>query len=384
MKTPYIYFLLGLSLLVLSCNSNESNSEEKETEVDDDQIILTTTQFENGGFELGTIDTIEFSDRFRITGMIDVPPENRASISSFFEGYVSKTHLLIGDTVKKGDLLVTLENPEFIQLQQRYLQDVTQLEYLEAEFNRKKNLFKDQVISEKVFQKAKSDYRGVKASVAGLEETLKLMNVPLNKVKSGNFNSEIHIYAPLSGKISKLSISQGLFVSKSTMMMEILDTDHIHLELDVFEKDILKIKKGQSLSFRLPEQTDEEFMAEVKLVGAEIGSNRTVKVHAHPDDEDQNFAVGMYVEAFVDHDPKKLMALPETAFVEKNDKSYVLNLVDQTEERYIFDMLQVETSAPQNGFKPILNTKTITSKHSFLTKGAFDVVESEGGGGHSH
>lgn len=384
MKTPNIYFLLGLSLLVLSCNSNESNSEEKETEVDDDQIILTTTQFENGGFELGTIDTIEFSDRFRITGMIDVPPENRASISSFFEGYVSKTHLLIGDTVKKGDLLVTLENPEFIQLQQRYLQDVTQLEYLEAEFNRKKNLFKDQVISEKVFQKAKSDYRGVKASVAGLEKTLKLMNVPLNKVKNGNFNSEIHIYAPLSGKISKLSISQGLFVSKSTMMMEILDTDHIHLELDVFEKDILKIKKGQSLSFRLPEQTDEEFMAQVKLIGAEIGSNRTVKVHAHPDDEDQNFAVGMYVEAFVDHDPKKLMALPETAFVEKNDKSYVLNLVDQTEERYIFDMLQVETSTPQNGFKPILNTKTITSKHSFLTKGAFDIVESEGGAGHSH
>jgi cobalt-zinc-cadmium efflux system membrane fusion protein len=384
MKTPYIYFLLSLSLFVLSCNSNESNSEEKEeTEVNENQIILTKTQFENGDFELGTVDTIEFSNRFRVTGMIDVPPENRASVSSFFEGYVSKTTLLIGDRVKKGDLLVTLENPEFIKLQQTYLENLSQLEYLESEFNRKKNLLEDLVISEKVFQKAKSDYLTTKASVSGLEKTLQLMNVPLDKVRKGNLNSEIHIYAPLSGKISKLNISQGTFVNKSMRMMEILDTDHIHLELDVFEKDIMKVKEEQPLTFKLPEQTDEEFMAHVKLVGAEISSNRTVKVHAHPDDDNQNFAVGMYVEAFFNDNPRKHLALPQTAFVEKNNKQYVLKLIEDANGDYTFEPVLVKTSDPQNGFQPILNEDEIATDDQFLIKGGFDIFDGASGG-HDH
>lgn len=384
MKTPYIYFILSLSLLVLSCNSTESNSEEKEESHDNDEhIILTKTQFENGNFALGNADTIEFSNRFRVTGMIDVPPENRASINWFFEGYVSKTTLLIGNKVEKGDLLVTLENPEFIKLQQTYLENLSQLDYLKSEFERKKNLLEDLVISEKVFQKAKSDYYTTKASVSGLEKTLQLMNVSLDKVRNGNFNSEIHIYAPLSGKISKLNISQGTFVNKSMMMMEILDTDHVHLELDIFEKDIMKIKEEQPLTFKLPEQTDQEFIAHVKLVGAEISSNRTVKVHAHPDDDNQNFAVGMYVEAFFNDNPQKHLALPQTAFVEKNNKQYVLKLIEETNGEYTFESVLMKTSDPQNGSQPLLNEKEITPDEKFLIKGAFDIFGGASGG-HDH
>lgn len=384
MKTTYIYLLFILSLTLISCNTSETNSEEKSNpDIHDNQIVLTKAQFEQGNFALGKLDSVKFSKRFRVTGMIDVPPENRAAVSTFFEGYVSKTTLLIGDKVNKGDLLVTLENPEFINLQQSYTEKFSELEFLEAEFIRKSNLFDDQVISEKVFQKAKSDYRAMKGSVAGLEKTLEMMNVSIEEVKQGNYTSTLNIYAPISGKISKLNISQGMFVNKSTMIMEILDTDHIHLELDVFEKDIMKINQEQPLTFSLPEQNNKAFKAHVKLIGAEVNSNRTVKVHAHPDRDDESFAVGMFVEAYFDHQSKTEMGLPSTAFVEQNEDYYILKLVEETGEKLVFEQIAIETNDPQEGFRPVLNTENVSLQDTFLTKGAFDIIQGDGGG-HDH
>jgi cobalt-zinc-cadmium efflux system membrane fusion protein len=208
------------------------------------------------------------------------------------------------------------------------------------------------------------------------------MNVNINQVMKGNFSETISIYAPISGKVSKLNISQGTFVEQNTMIMELLDTDHIHLELNVFEKDIMKIKVGDTLDFKVPELDNQTFKAYVKLIGAEIGQNRSVRVHAHPVDEEQSFAVGVFVEAEFKTDAQQHLSLPQTAFAQKEDHWVILKLTKQTDSTYIFDRIRVKDSKEQNGRRAILPENKVSTGDRFLTNGVFDLISSSGG--HDH
>jgi cobalt-zinc-cadmium efflux system membrane fusion protein len=370
-------------LLFLSCNNSTPTSVEEEHSEDEDLIEMTSEQFKTALLKLGNLKQNRFSEQFQVTGMIDVPPENRATVSSYFDGYISETRLLIGDEVQKGDLLVTLKNPDFIKFQQNYAKAISNMEFVRSEFERKENLYNDKIIAQKVFQSSKNDFLQAKAQLKATVEHIKLMNLDPKQIAETNFTSEINIYAPISGKISKLNVAQGKFLAKSEMIMEILDVDHIHLELDVFEKDILKIHKGDTLSFKIPEISDQIFSANVKLIGAEVNENRSVRVHAHPKNENVNFSVGMFVNAYFKSDSKDYLALPETAFTEVDGETFVLQLNSKTDKLYTFDKIEVDTDSPQNGLKPILNSEQVDTKAQFLIRGVFDIITA-GGGGHSH
>jgi cobalt-zinc-cadmium efflux system membrane fusion protein len=173
-------------------------------------------------------------------------------------------------------------------------------------------------------------------------------------------------------------VSQGKFLAQSEMIMEILDVDHIHLELNVFEKDVLKIKKGDSLTFKIPELSDQSYKAYVKLIGAEVNENRSVRVHAHPLEEDVNFSVGMFVNAIFESDSQEKLALPETAFTEIDGRTFLLQLDSKTENLYHFKKVEVKTDTPQNDMKPISNPEQVDKEAQFLTRGVFDIITTSG------
>jgi len=376
MKTPF-YITALFVLAMMSCKNNtatENVSEEPETE---NSIKLSNKQFENGDFKIENPDSTLFYEDFKVTGYIDVPPDKRASINTYFNGFIDQIDLIEGDNVQKGDLLVTLQNPEFINVQQKFLEDYSQLEFLETEFNRKQNLLDDKVISQKQFQQSKSEYLSMKAKVQGQRKTLQLMNVNLNNVLSGNFSESISLYSPIDGKVSRVNISKGMYVDQNTMIMEILNTEHIHLELDVFEKDITKISVGDTLTFKVPEIGKDSYKAYVKLVGAEIRKNRSVRIHAHPIIDQTKFAVGMFVEARLKHQPKMELSLPETAFVKKNNNWIVLKLKEQNDTTYSFEAIEVEAGTEQFGRKMLRANEKLSASDQFLVQGGFDLISGD-------
>lgn len=383
MKRSIILLLLIFATLNSSCGDSTETSTEDKNKSDAGHIILSDQQFKSAELRLGTPEFKKFSEQFEVTGIIDVPPKNRASVTAYFDGYVTQTELLVGDEVKKGDVLVKLKHPNFIKIQQNYVEALSNVNYLKSEFDRKQSLYEDQVIAQKVFQSTKNQFLNAKAQLASAKEQLKLMNLSPIQIAQGNFTSEINILAPISGKISKLNVAQGKFIAKSDMIMEILDVDHVHLELDVFEKDLLSINKGDTLSFTIPEVSHQKFEAYVRLIGAEISQNRRVRVHAHPINENVNFKVGMFVNASFKTNEKKIIALPEEAFTSLDDQTFILQLDEKTSNTYQFSKLKVDSFAPQNGFKPILNANELDLKAQYLTKGVFDLITNSGGG-HSH
>ena len=372
------YIVSILSIIVFySCGNNEKTepTESLEIEVLENEISLSKEQFEHNNMEINVLQDKPFSTVVKSNGMIDVPPANKAIVNAMMGGYIKTTPLLVGDVVKKGQVLVTIENPDFVKLQQEYIEVKEQLTYLESEYHRQKTLFDEKITSQKKYLKAESEYKTYLAKYRGLKKQLEMLNIPVNQVENGNFSSIATIHAPISGSISKVDVSIGKYVSSASQIMEIINIEHLHLELSVFEKDIMKLKEGQLIDFKIPEASSEIFEAEVYLIGSSIDENRTIKVHGHLDEKQAyNFLVGMFVEASIITEKETLKALPSNAIVEEDGAYYILLLVSNTENEYSFKQLKVETGKTYKNFTEIKNFSDFSSKDKFLTKGVFSLI----------
>lgn len=370
-------FFVIFSLVLFSCgNSRKEMVTEVEAKSD---IQVTEKQFGGNGMLLGGLQEKDFPEMVEATGVIDVPPENKAVIMPFMAGYVKNTPLLIGDKVKKGQFLVSLENPEYVQLQQDYMDALQQLNFLKSEYDRQKTLAEENITSQKNFLKAESDYKRNLSRYNALKKKLEMLNISPENVENGNITSSVNIYAPIDGSITSMMISKGKYVSPADELMEITDVSHLHLELNVFEKDVMKLKQEQNILVNIPEATDDTLQAEVHLIGKSIDNEkRTVRVHGHFKEEgDTNFATGMFVDAKIITGQAKSLALPTESIVSLDDKNYVLVLDTKEKNIYYFDRREVETGDNYNGFTEIKNSSDFKSGEQLLVKGAFPLITAE-------
>ena len=223
--------------------------------------------------------------------------------------------------------------------------------------------------------KAESEYKTAVAKYTGLDKQLRMLHLSPLIVREGTFSSVVPIYAPISGSITKVNVTKGSYVSPANVILEIIDTDHIHLELSVFEKDIMKVKKGQEIDFKIPEASSETYMAEVHLVGTSIEANRTIKVHGHLEDESEhNFLTGMFVNASIITNSVLAKALPSESFIEVDEVQYVLVLDEKVGNSYYFNREEVIVKESYNDYAVIENTDEFKPDAQFLTQGAFSLL----------
>ncbi|GAA4246302.1 MULTISPECIES: efflux RND transporter periplasmic adaptor subunit [Winogradskyella] len=379
----YLHIII-FALLITACGKEKNNVlEVTPTEEVHEDITVTQAQFKSENMAFGSIEEFDFNEGIKVNGMIDVPPQNKSSISTFIGGYVTKTPLLIGSEVKKGQLLVTLENPEYVEIQQNYLEVAEQLNYLKSEFNRQKTLFDEQITSEKNYLKAESTYKSNLAHYNGLRKKLQMMHINPQRVEQGTISSSINLYAPIDGFVTKVNVSNGTYVSPSDVILEIVDTHHVHLELSVFEKDIMAIKKGQKIRFQIPEASDKTFNADVHLVGTTIdGESRRVQVHGHIDNDEDHFIVGMFVDAEIITDSTKRVGLPKEAIISLEEANYVLVLKTKKNNEFHLEKVKVTIGKATEDVVEILNSEGLKNKQ-ILVKG-IGMLLNESEGGHSH
>lgn len=371
----YKIVILNAMFMLMSCGEDKKPSTAVGVETLDDRILVTQAQFDQNKMVLGGIEEKMFTSVVSVNGMIDVPPENKAVISATLGGYIKQTHLLIGDKIEKGQKLITIENPEFVTLQQDYMEVGEQLNYLKSEFDRQKIMRAENITSERSFLKAESQYKSALANHNGMRKKLEMLNISISNVSQGNISSVATIYAPISGSITKVNVSIGAYVSPATPILEIINNDHIHLELSIFEKDIMKIKKDQNIEFTIPEASSEVFNAKVYLVGTAINADRTIKVHAHLDEEsDKNFLTGMFVNANIITDAEMRFAVPDETISASDDIQYVLVLDEAREGDYYFKQIEVQVISNQKGYSIIESQNTFNATDQFLTKGAFRLI----------
>lgn len=366
-----------LVLTLASCNSKEKTetayTDAIEVIKDQDVITITENQFKSGGMELGKISIHRFNTVVKANGMFTVPPQNQVDVSAYFAGYVKDFNLLPGNAVQKGQVLFTIENPEYVQVQQDFLETKGRLSYLKSDYERQTELMVDNVTSKKNFLKAESEYNVTLAKYQSLKKKLRLMNINPNSLTGENIRSVISVLSPLSGYATTINVAKGMYLNPSDVAITITNTDDLHIELKIFEKDLPLVKVGQQINVRLQNDMDNVYKGVVHLVNKAINAqNRTVAIHGDlvNEEEVRLFAPGMYIEAEILTTSAEYPALPSEAVANIDNDFFVLVNENNTNFRRVL----VKIGATDNGFTQILNAADFKENTEFLTNGAFNLI----------
>jgi membrane fusion protein, heavy metal efflux system len=405
----YIIIPVVIASILFSCGNKEEPKEvEEHHDEETNTVELSDAQMKTAGIQLGKIELRQISGTIKVNGVLDVPPQQLVSISVPLGGFLKSTTLLQGSRVQKGQLIAVIENPEYIQLQQDYLEAMNQFEFAKSDYERQQELAKENVNAQKTLQQAKSTYQSWLAKRNGLLAKLKLIHVDLHEVEKGNITSTGNVYSPISGYVTEVNVNIGKFVAPADVLFEIVDTEHLHAELTVFEKDVLKLRIGQKVRFTLANESEER-MATVYLIGREIGADRSVRIHCHIDKEDKELLPGMYLKANVETGGAKVPALPNEAVIDYQGKKYIFIPVEGEvhehaagqkhekkageenhahEEGSHFSMVEIQVGDSELGFTEIVLPDTLNQDINVVVKGSYSILSkiknSEEEGGHAH
>lgn len=359
-----ISLLILSTLLMVACGDTDSGKSEssEESSMKEEQPVATGTkqitftkdQYNLAEIETGAIEMRNLSNIIKLNGVIDVEPKSMASVSAPLGGYLKTAGRLPGEEIKKGQVLATIENPEFIQIQQGYLESLSRLQFLEEEFNRQKKLREEDINSAKTFQQVSSDYKITQGRVKAYEQQLALAGISRSSVQNGNITRTANLYAPISGFIKESNVNIGDYVSPQDVLFEVVNLNDVHLALNAFEKDLEKLEIGQTVKFSLSDDNTFNRTAEVFLIGKATGSDRMTPVHCHIKQEDQKGLLpGMYVKAWVESGTNKQNAIPSAALVQYEGKDFVILQTDETEDGNTFKLEQVKKGIEQEGYTAI-------------------------------
>ncbi len=335
-------------------------------------VSLTSEQYQTVGIELGNTEQRTISGTLKVNGLLDAPPQNLVSISPPMGGFLKSTPLLQGMPVKKGQVIAVIENLDFIQLQQDYLDSKSQLDFLEAEYQRQQELNKENVNAVKTLQQARAQYQSMLAKVQGLQAKLRFINLNPAKIGQGNIQPAIQLYSPITGFVTQVHGNLGSYINATSVLFQIVDPEHLHAELTIFEKDISQIKVGQKVRFTLANETRER-TATVYLIRKEIEADRSVGVHCHLDQEDNNLLPGTYLTAWIETGNEAVPTLPESAIINAGDKKYIFVQKAKTDKGADFEQIAVQTGNIENGFVEIVSFGKSKPAHPIVLKGAYDL-----------
>ena len=370
--------LLALGLILTNCTSKEANPSEA-IEVSGSPVtglVLTQAQFETMKMEWGSPVMEEFTEDLKVQGMIKVPIEGMQTVPAYFGGYVSGMKLLEGQVVRKGEVLFYLENPEFIRLQQDYLDAKSQLAYLKADFDRQKTLFGEKIAAQKNYLKAEADYQSTLAKAESLKKQLSMININVDELKAESIRSRVPVFSPISGFVESIHVVPGAFLPASEKAVSLISKSHLHVELSVFEKDAIRIKKGQKVSFYLPDAPTKKYMAVVFVVGQSINEQRFINVHGELLDETQGSELvpGMFVDANIEMDPQQGWSLPATSVIETEEGYYVLVQKSKTDSGFDLEKVLVKVGRQTADRVEILPVDGITESTVILVRGGFNLL----------
>lgn len=318
-------------------------------------VTFSTEQYRLAGIELGTIQSRNLSSVISLNGVIDVEPSSTAVVSAPMGGYVRSAGLLPGARVTQGQVLATLANPEFTQLQQEYLESKGRMAFLEQEYARQQRLRREDVNSAKTFEQVASDHAVMRARIAGLEQKMQLAGIPKTAVDSGKISPMANLYAPIAGFIKSSNVNLGKYVAPTDVLFEIVNTSDLHLMLNVYERDLERVRVGQTVKFGTADERTLDRTAKIFLVGQATGNDRVFPVHGRMTTQStRGLLPGMYVRAWIEVGTQTMPAVPVSAVVQFEGKDFIVLETGQSATEHSFRLQQIRRETEQGGYVGIV------------------------------
>jgi cobalt-zinc-cadmium efflux system membrane fusion protein len=415
-KFGYLPFVICL-LLTTSCHKHEegdgnnhstesskseTNNVEHHEEGTPTIASLTEEQIKTVGIALGSIEMKELTATIKANGNLKVPNNNKANATSLYGGVIKSLNVQIGSFVKKGQVIATIANPQFIQLQEDYLTTGSKIIFAQQELERQKELNEGNAGAKKNLQIAESELRTLQTRRASLQEQIQLMGIIPNNVSNSNLKSALVVTSPLSGTVSNVFAKIGSYVDVSSPVAEIVDNGALHLDLNVFEKDLPLIKVNQIIHFTLTNNPTNEYDAQVYSIGTAFeNDSKTIPIHCTVKGNKSGLIDGMNITAIVSLNNATMPAVPNDAIVEADGKFYIFivttkvpeehhekeeaNHKEDTKGNTNFEKIEIVKGVSNMGYTAITSVSEIPQGAKIVTKGAFFInAKLTNTEGHSH
>ncbi|MGB9746198.1 MAG: efflux RND transporter periplasmic adaptor subunit [Bacteroidales bacterium] len=361
------FFLILFTVLAVSCGKKKlADTQGSIDSLAANEVFMRNDQLEMAEVKMGKMEKRILSAIIECNGTVEVPPGYYASIHPPMAGYVAEAYFFPGNYVEKGTVLAVLENPDFIVLQRDFLETKSQLAFYESEYRRQGELTLGNASSMKQMQLSEAEYMSRKARLQALAAQLSLLGIDPDKITADAISSRIKLKAPISGYIVRVEASIGKYADPATVLYEIVDKSHLHINLKVFEKDISKIKKGQKVDFTIT-GFPESFQAEVEATGQFVtDEERMVDVHCHIKKSTPDIIPGMYVRAQINLRNDPVYCLPATSLVREDRTNYVF-----VRHGNRFVRVPVITGVEQEDYTEIIHPSDSLLEAEIVVRGAY-------------
>ncbi len=402
-NTIAVFAFLIATVTLSSCGNagnkkvtKEEKTKTNTTKKEEGIAEVTAEQMKAVGIEMGVIEQKNLTSVVKASGQLTVPPQNKAVVNALVGGVIRRINVIEGQQVGKGQVVVVIENPEFIRLQQDYLTSRDNLVYLQQEYERQRTLKEADAGIGKVYQQASASLAAENSKLSTLEKQLQQIHISPSNVRRGNLITQVPVLAPISGTVGKITLSLGTFTDASSPIMEIVNNSTIYCDLQVFEKDIAKVSVGQTVNFTLTNQKDKLVSGRVTGINKSFEQqNKSVVVHAVLNNvAPLNLIAGMYVSALIETGKQLVSAVPKDAIVKANNKSYIFVFEGTENEpvkrdpddkeagknavqvKHRFKMIEVVTGVEELDFVEIRLVEELQPNTKIVTKGAFYIYSS--------
>lgn len=375
---------LAILLLAAGCNSKTETADTADapataatadsTAAPTDRVSLSADEQQLAGIKTGSLEQRVLGGGLKLNGVLDVPPDQLVSISAPLGGIVERTALLQGTRVRRGQVLAVIRNPDFIQLQQSYLETQSQLTFARAELDRQAELVREEVAPAKNLQRARAEYGALQAQAAGQVARLRLAGLPVGRRP---FVSTATLRAPKDAFVKTVNVTVGQSVTPTDALFELVDPDHLHVELTAFEKDVPLLRKGQRIRFTVPNDSAAERTASVYLIGRTVDAQRTVRVHGHLTREnDPALLPGMFVRAVVETTTRQVPALPDKAVLDYEGKQVVFRQERAAGGQPVFRLVEVRRGQQAGGYSEVFIPGNAAANNAarYVTEGAYSLL----------
>ncbi len=366
----------------------EHDGHDHEEAADVDNILLTQKQIDAVELKMGEVEQRELDATVRANGQLVLRPQARGAVASLMGGVVKSINVKEGQHVAKGQVVATIENTDVMSLQREYYSACREAEMAKEEMLRQQTLQQNGAGVKKTMQQAQKDFKIAQANVTGIARQLQQMGINVAQVAQGRFTTAFPLRAPIAGTVSQLTASLGSYADMQTPLMMIRNNDAVEADLNVFEKDINKIKVGDKVRITLTNQTgvtvngvvygiNQYFNDGTKAVAAHVKLNATNGAHLFD---------GMYVQGQIATGSQQCNTLPSKAIVTSDGKKYIFMLDKQPDkDGYSFSRHEVETGVEQEGYTEVALCKHFKNGKKIVTDNAFYLLSmTEDHGEHNH
>lgn len=371
MKT--IYTILFTATLLAGCGTDPKQATVAvESKVDSvNKVQLSKDQAKLAQLGFATIQQGKMRGIARLNGVVDVPPTGIASVSIPMGGYVQDINLIPGTYVKKGQVLATVKDPAYVQLQENYLAAKVKLNFLQQDIDRQKTLLTQEAVSKKSFQQLQADYNANAIQLKALSEQLKLINIQPEALTTEKMTSMVQLIAPIGGYITKVNINRGKYVTPQDILLEIMDPNDIHAAITIYEKDIAGFKVGMKGNVALTQDPSKKYPVTILAVSQNINEDKTGLLHCHFDQIPKNVLPGMFLTADLFVESNEAVLIPIDAVQRYQGKDYVFIQTGVNE----FEAIAIQISQSNNEYVSVNNeaAKTLLGK-TLVVKNAFSLL----------